>query len=92
MNRTITIHIQGAELPEDVNSLLFSKRPGEYSILTNTKKTEKEQAANFLHECLHIYHEDMETENPADADQLERIRHKELLSLLEMLTGGELGF
>lgn len=84
MARTLTVTIHDAEMPDSINGLLLSKEPDCYSIMINSKKNPSEQAAAFLHECLHIYHKD--TESDRSPDSIEKERNKEIISLLEILT------
>lgn len=81
MNRDVDLRIMTAELPVSISGFSMPKN-GKTIVVINEGLTESEQAAAFLHECLHIWHDDHNSQT--DADTLERIRHKELI---EILTG-----
>lgn len=57
---------------------------GGYLIAINTILDPDEQAAAFLHECLHIWRRDHITEDPAEL--IEEQTHKQLNRVLEILT------
>ena len=53
-------------------------RPNEYMVCVNSNVSEDQQAAAFLHECLHIWHDDLRSNGGIPAGSLEHIRHEEL--------------
>lgn len=75
MEKTLQIQIKTAKLPQTVHGLT-TQQAGAYTIYINEDQTQDEQAAAFLHECLHIYHDDFN--NTRTAGELEEERHAEL--------------
>lgn len=75
MEKTLQIQIKTAELPQTVHGLT-TQQAGAYTIYINEDQTQDEQAAAFLHECLHIYHDDFNSTRTAG--ELEEERHAEL--------------
>ena len=55
----------------------------DYTILINSKLSEDEQAAAFLHEALHIWHDDFNSGRSADS--IEETRKAELHRLIELM-------
>lgn len=82
MKRTVNLTITAEDLPEGVHGTIFATAAG-YYILTNSRETDTEQAAAFLHECLHLYHNDLDAQR--SADEIEKDRHEELTELLKVL-------
>ena len=82
----MNLHVIYADLPNSVNGAV-SFNNDKYTIVINSNKTTQEQTAAFLHECLHIYHGDLKSGDPADT--IEAQRHKELISLLTVLKKGD---
>lgn len=82
MKRTVNLTITAEDLPEGVHGTIFATAAG-YYILTNARETDTEQAAAFLHECLHLYHDDLNAGR--SADEIEQERHRELAELLKVL-------
>lgn len=81
--RTITITISAHDMPEGLHGICTEQALNNYAIHLNSKDTEQQQAASFLHECLHIYHDDIN--DTRSADQIEADRHRELLQLLKTM-------
>lgn len=52
--------------------------------IVESRLPEDDRAAAFLHECLHLWHDDFKAEIPVNA--LEEERHRELERLLRVLT------
>ena len=82
--RDITIKLYRAELPETIRGFSRLNRNGIYQIFLNSTDSQERQTATFLHECLHIFHEDHSNED-LTASQIEAIRHKEIIDMLETL-------
>ena len=83
MEREITVRMITADLPECINGMCHMDAPGRYIVVIDSKGTPQQQAAAFLHECLHIWHNDTATTLPAD--QIEQMRHREIIDLLQLL-------
>lgn len=83
MNRQITINITNTPLPAGINAALIEAGNDSFIICLNSKMTDDERTAGFLHECLHIYHDDINSNK--SANKLEQTRHKELLRLLKTI-------
>lgn len=86
--RELSIKITHTGLPDSIHGFVSSTSPGKYHIFLNAAETDSQQAASFLHECLHIFHGDLERDDAA-AGQIEAERHKELESILFELTQSE---
>lgn len=76
--------IYAAGLPDSIHGFVFSTSPGEYHIFLNAADNKRQQEESFLHECLHIFHGDLEREDRT-TDQIETLRHKELETILSNL-------
>ena len=72
-----------AALPETVHGVLQQTEKDTYTIFINSDQTDDERAAAFLHECLHIYHNDFASQESADS--IEKARHAELKRICEIL-------
>ena len=75
MEKALQIQIKTAELPQTIHGLT-TQQAGAYTIYINEDRTQDEQAAAFLHECLHIYHDDFNSTRTAG--EIEEERHAEL--------------
>ena len=90
--RQIFLSIFTIDMPETIHA--FSTYRGKretkdlYWIFLNGKENETQNAASFIHECLHIYHEDHER-NDLTADQIEALRHAETLAVVQELKNRE---
>ena len=82
--RKIGIMFKEEKLPGTINGLTVERGKDAYMILLRDDMTETEKAAAFLHEMLHIYHNDHESGK--SLDELEKERHAELLELLTYLS------
>ena len=85
--RDITIKLYRAELPESMHGFSHMNRNGSYLIVLDSTDSQERQTATFLHECLHIFHEDHTNEGltASQIAQIEAIRHKEIIDMLETL-------
>lgn len=82
--RELHIRIASRPLPDGTNGVLWRTDENSYTVCIDSSQDEDGQAAAFLHECLHLWHGDME--DPArDVDEIERERHAELLRILERM-------
>ena len=84
MTRTIKMRIFRGDLPADAHGAAMQRDTNDYQILINQHDSRQRQAACFLHECLHIWHNDFESTK--SAGQIEAERHAEMVELLELLT------
>ena len=84
MNKTFKVSVVEMDLPEDVNGEIAKTAAQEYIIAIRKGITEDEKAAAFLHEMLHIYHDDFD--NGLNVHQIESDRHAELERLLTILS------
>ena len=66
---------------------IIEKEPGAYYIAINEDISPDEQAAAFLHECLHVYHNDFSSGKTVQ--QIESERHRELKRVLCLLDNQE---
>lgn len=80
MDRTITIRIKTEQLPESVRGVSVERRPEDYIMLLNGQEDDPETVAAFLHEMLHIYHEDHG--RAGGTDGIEAERHEELQRII----------
>ena len=83
MDRTITMRIITADLPETVNGACTQTGENKFLVTINGIKTDQRQAAAFLHECLHIWHDDFSA--GGSIDKIEAHRHREIIDLLQLL-------
>lgn len=83
MNKTFKVSVAEIDLPESINGAITETAAREYTIAIRKGMTEDEKAAAFLHEMLHIYHDDFNS--GLKADQIESDRHAELERLLTIL-------
>lgn len=84
MDRKAQLTIKTAPLPEKVRGLLQQTGGNTYTIYINSELSDDDQAAAFLHEALHLYHDDTNRKDPADA--IEQERHAEIKRLLQTLS------
>lgn len=84
--RRITMNLHCEPAPETISGVSVRKKGAgdKYLVLLNSTKSEKQRAASFLHECLHIYHQDHDRED-LTTDQIEAVRHAELLEIIRLL-------
>lgn len=82
--RDISIKVLTAPLPDSIHAFVTQRDTEIYWIFLNSNENETQQAASFVHECLHIYHRDTERED-LTADQIEAIRHAEAVEILKVL-------
>lgn len=78
----IVLHIGKEKLPQGIHGI-SSAEGHHYTILIDSNQRQEEQAAAFLHEMLHIWHGDHES-NKSTAE-IEEERHEELISILSYL-------
>lgn len=84
MARNIQLTICRALLPTGAHgAIMATGTDNGYTIVTNQQETETQQAAAFLHECLHLFHDDLNS--GGNAAEIEAARHAELIELLEIL-------
>ena len=85
--RRISIKQGEAAFPESVHGLtLLTAKTDEredYTVLINSSLNSRRQAATFLHEMLHIFHEDFDGKRAVK--EIEAERRAELRELLEIL-------
>lgn len=81
MMRNISLSIAQQQLP--VPGLVAQKAEDDYTIILNTDLPDTERAAAFLHEMLHIWHNDFASGK--SVDQIEQERHVEMERILEIL-------
>ena len=89
MKRVVQLTITEADFPETVHGFLARDGENSYMIITNKKDSKDQQAASFLHECLHLFHDDFNSDLSVDAIETER--HQELPRLLELLINAQEG-
>ena len=65
-----------------VKGACFLREDADYTIVINSDLTDQEQALSFLHECLHAWHDDCNSERPVA--EIETERHEELIQLLRL--------
>lgn len=71
--RRVSLRIIKTELPEDIKGVCSVCSDGSYLILINQDLDEREQEASFLHEMLHIYHNDFDSD--MSIHEIENKRH-----------------
>lgn len=81
MNQELSLHIVTDKLPAGINGI--SAAEGQRVIVAiNTDQSETEQAAAFLHECLHIWHDDHHSSRAVK--EIERERREELRKITQL--------
>ena len=80
MERDINLRIITQDLPGSISALTASEGNDRYTVMINGKADQEDQIAGFLHECLHIWHNDFE--NSQDVNDLEILRHSEMMRIL----------
>ena len=84
MRRNYNLNIITTPLAPEVKGLSMQPEgKKEITIVINSSLPENEQTASFLHECLHLWHDDHSSNK--DLDEIETARHKETIELLEIL-------
>lgn len=87
MIRRIDLRLASVQLPETVPGMSREQQAGEgrekYVVAINEDLCDLERAAAFIHEMLHIYHNDFQDDRPAF--EVEKERRKELIQLLRLL-------
>lgn len=68
--RKLTILLENMDMPEDIQGAT-SKKNDTFYMLINAKASKEEQAAAFLHEMLHIYRRDFESDQSVDEIEIE---------------------
>ena len=84
--RNINIRLFMEDMPEDIHAWSGTKDGEKFDIVLNSKGTEDQQAASFLHEALHIFYEDHTSTRPAG--ELEAERHEQMKRIFKELTAG----
>lgn len=79
---TMSLNIIETPLKDGVNGVLAAGSGRAYTIILNSNAAEDEKALSFLHECLHIYHQDIISTK--DVEEIEKARHEELKRLLKI--------
>lgn len=60
MKRNVQLTICRDTLSPGIHGAIMTTGAGkDYIIVTNQQETETQQAAAFLHECLHLFHDDL---------------------------------
>lgn len=77
------LSISTADLPESVNGLTVNTNDI-YNIYVNNKLDPDSQAAAFLHEMLHIWNNDFDSQE--EADQIELRTHEQLKRISDIFT------
>ena len=83
MRKSFKVSIAETAFPEKVSGSVTEVEDGEYIICLHKGMTEDERTAAFLHEMLHIYHDDFRS--GLSVRQNEAERHAELERLLTIL-------
>ena len=88
-DRTVTVRIVKTDFPEGGHGMCVQEEDNAFLVLLNDKSTEIKQASAFLHEMLHIWHDDFNSCRPIN--KIEAERHRELTDILiENLSDNEL--
>ena len=84
MQRKYKLNIITTEMQEGIHGAsMMPEGTKEVTVFINSTMTAAEQAATFLHECLHLWHEDHSS--GGDVNAIEAARHAEIIDLLEIL-------
>ncbi len=84
MEKQIKLRVIKAEFPgRGRGALFYDDNDGEYLVMINSKLSEDEQAASFLHECLHLWHDDFNSNVPVR--KIEETRAGEVKRLIELM-------
>ena len=82
--RQITLRIVSAALPTGAHGMCIqSAGTDALTVVINDTDTDDQQAFSFLHEMLHIWHDDF-SRTGVDVGRLERERNRELSRLLKL--------
>lgn len=80
--RKLTILLENMDMPEEIQGAT-SKKNDTFYMLINAKASKEEQAAAFLHEMLHIYRRDFESDK--SVDEIENSIRDDLRKIKEYL-------
>lgn len=83
MQRKIELTLQTAALPDGIDAVCQQRGQDQYLMILRNNQTDDEQAASFLHECLHVLHDDFNSSLPVDV--IEAQRHAELKRIIRLL-------
>ena len=83
-DRKLTLRIKSVPAPDNVHGA-GTRKGDAYLLLINENDTEQRQLLALLHEILHIWHNDYDHGPGTDLTELERVRHEELKTLLQLL-------
>ena len=83
--RTVVLRIARMEMPEKVGGTILKWDDDSVMIVINSARSADEQAAHFLHECLHLYHDDLN--DPREANVIEAERREEMQRILALSSG-----
>ena len=81
--RQFKIDLATAPLPEKVDAVSVETDSGNYIVCLNSEKPSDNQTAGFLHEMLHIFHDDFNSPEPVA--NIEADRQAELLRVIKIL-------
>ena len=82
MKRRMTVTLERVTLPEEIKAFTRMTGPEEYSVFISDQLTELEAARAWLHEMLHLWHDDFS--RAEDLDRIEAERHKEEIELCKI--------
>ena len=76
--RTITLHIEAADLPEGVHGFsgMDAEKPGTFYIAINAANTAKKQEETFIHEMLHIWRGDHDKGGQMTLQEFEKLERQ----------------
>lgn len=80
--KEISIKLFRESMPEKVYGLVSENGKNRFFIVVNADLSEDEQAKAFLHECLHIYNDDFNSNQ--DVNTIEARTHAQLDRLLAL--------
>lgn len=73
MKRKMKIDLAEAALPDSMNGVTLNEGGSQdYLVAINSNKGDLQRAATFLHEMLHIYHDDFNSTRSAAEIEIER--------------------
>ena len=87
LNEWRSLRLAETELPEGAEGFCLSTKAGEYTIIINQGLTEEKKLEAFIHEMIHLYHEDHENKE-LTGDQIEARAHKKTRDILARLRKG----
>ena len=82
MQRNIEIRVITGLLPDSIHAAATTEGADRYTVVINENATQDEKAAGFLHECLHIWHNDFK-----EGQQITKLEKQRAAELKRLFAG-----